>query len=204
MLRYESKLDDPLAPGARAALPRLRLSYDLRSRSRVAALFDDGTAAAIVLPRGTCLRDGDVLVATTGELALVEAAPQPLSKITAASTPELLRALFHLANRHVAVQIAADHLLIERDPVLARMLLHLGASVVDVEAPFEPEAGAYQAHRHEHEHEPGHDHGHGIAHDGRPVSHGAGDVDPDDAARAGIGELLSIQAHRGRSGTAGR
>ncbi|HEX7156875.1 MAG TPA: urease accessory protein UreE [Burkholderiaceae bacterium] len=182
MLRFEHKYEGELDAGRRAALPRLRLTFDQRSRSRLAASFDDGTGAAILLPRGGALRDGDILCATTGDLARIESAPEALLKIRAASGAALLRALYHLANRHVPVQIAPEHLLIEPDPVLARLLQHLGAAVEEVEAPFDPEPGAYHGHEH--------------AHAGED-SHAA----PADSS-AGVGERLSIEAHS--RGSAGR
>jgi urease accessory protein len=187
MLRFEHKFESELDPSRRAALPRLRLTFDQRCRSRIAAVFDDGTGAAILLPHGSTLRDGDILAATMGELARIESAPEALLRVSAESGAALLRALYHLANRHVPVQITPDHLLIEPDPVLARMLQHLGARVDGVDAPFDPEPGAY--------------HGHGDGH-----RHGAGEPAPGEAAdsSAGIGEQLSIEAHLRGRGPVGR
>jgi len=174
MLRL-TRTVDPQALPAPAGAPRLRLTWDERLRSRLATMTGDGTAVAIVLPRGTVLRDGAVLAGDDGVLAVVEAAPQPLARITAADPLLLLRAVYHLANRHVAAHIESGMILIERDPVLERMASNLGARVEHVVQPFEPEAGAY----HGHMHEGGHSHG----------------VEPDDPART-IGEELSIAAHR--------
>jgi urease accessory protein len=173
MLRLTSVCAGPLSTeeAARAAL--LRLSYDERAKSRLATVLADGTAVAILLPRGTLLRDGTVLTGDDGALAVVEAAPQSVARVTAAGALDLLRATYHLANRHVPVQLAVDHLLIEPDPVLERMLAVLGARIEHVEAPFEPEAGAYHAHG---------AHAHG--------------VDAEDAAAGALGERLSIEAHR--------
>ncbi|MCE2968723.1 MAG: urease accessory protein UreE [Burkholderiales bacterium] len=156
-----------------AGAPRLRLTHEERVRSRLATVLADGTAVAILLPRGSLLRDGTVLAGDDGALAVVEAAPQPVARIAAASALDLLRATYHLANRHVPVQLAVDHLLIEPDPVLERMLAALGARIEHLDAPFDPEAGA--------------DHAHG-AH-----AHG---VDAEDVAAGAIGEALSIAAHR--------
>ena len=102
-----------------------------------------------------------------------------MAKITAPSPLALMRAIYHLANRHVAAQIATDHVLIERDPVLEHMLAGLGATVQHIEAPFDPEAGAYDG-----------QHAHGHVHD-----------DEVDEVSATIGEQLSIAAHRARGGT---
>jgi urease accessory protein len=130
--------------------------------------------------RGTILRDGSMLVGDNGALAIVDAAPQPLARITADDPLRLTRAVYHLANRHVPVQLEADHVLIERDPVLERMLVSLGACVAHVELPFEPEGGAYAADEH------GHGHNHG--------SH----RDEVDDISATMGEQLSIAAHQAR------
>jgi len=159
---------------------RLSLVHDERVKSRLASMLPGGTAVAILLPRGTVLRDGSVLTGDSGALAIIEAAPQPLARVTAGEPLELLRAVYHLANRHVSVQLGIDHVLIERDPVLERMLVALGATVEHVELPFEPETGAYAADGH------GLGHGHGSHRD---------DVDP---VSATVGEQLSIAAHQAR------
>ncbi len=177
MLRL-TRVSDAAAGAPPAGAPRLRLTFDERSRSRLAAMTEDGVAVAITLPRGTVLRAGSVLEGEGGACAIVEAAPQPLARITAATPLQLLRIVYHLANRHVPAQIEPAAVLIERAPVLERMALKLGARVEHAEQPFEPEAGAYHG---------GHAHAHGVAHD--------------DPARS-IGEELSIAAHRARAAAA--
>ena len=173
MFRF-TRLADPATGAAPSGALRLRLTWDERVRSRLAVMSEDGTAVAMVLPRGTVLRDGTVLAGDEGALAVVEAAPQPLARITADDPLLLLRAVYHLANRHVPAHIETGMILIEADPVLERMATNLGARVEHVVQPFEPEAGAY--------HEGGHAHG----------------VEPDDPSRT-MGEELSIAAHRRRS-----
>ena len=179
MLRLTSVRSEPLTAAESASAVRLSLVHDERVRSRLASMLPNGTAVAIVLPRGTVVRGGSVLMGDDGALAIIEAAPQPLVRATAGEPLQLLRAVYHLANRHVPVQLGIDHVLIERDPVLERMLISLGARVEHVELPFEPEAGAYAADEH------GHDHG----------SH-RGEVD---AVSATVGEQLSIAAHQAHS-----
>ena len=173
MLRF-TRVVDPAEGPPPAGAPRLRLTWDERMRSRLVTVTYAGTAVAITLPRGTVLRDGDVLAGDDGARLVVEAAPQPLTRITASEPLLLMRTVYHLANRHVTAQITSSALLIERDPVLERLAAKLGARVEHVVLPFEPEAGAYGA---------GHAHGAAL----------------DDPAR-GIGEELSIAAHRGRPG----
>jgi urease accessory protein len=177
MLRLDRLLDRPLTPDEAASAVRLRLTNDERVKTRLATMTPDGQAVAIVLAkvkRGTVLRHGSVLAGDNNALAIIEAAPQPVTRVTADSPLALLRAVYHLANRHVSAQLALDHVLIERDPVLESMLHSIGAKVEHVEEPFDPEGGAY----HEHGAHGGHAH-----------------CDEIDAASATIGEQLSIAAH---------
>jgi urease accessory protein len=176
---FSALREAPLTAAEAPRALRLALTHEERARSRLAAMLPDGTAVALRLPRGTLLRDGALLQSEDGALLLVEAAAQPLTRISAESPLALLRAVYHLANRHVPAQLAEDGVLIERDPVLERMLAALGAKVEHIEAPFEPEAGAYQAHAAHHTH--------------GAQAHGGED---EDAAAGAIGEALSIAAHR--------
>lgn len=169
MLRCTRVLD-PTRPGP--ATHDLCLGYDQRVRSRLAAVCADGTAVAILLPRGSVLRDGTLLEADGGAVVRVIAAAQPVARITAAAPLTLIRAVYHLANRHVPACLAADHVLIEPDAVLEHLVQSLGARVEHLQMPFDPEPGAYGGHSH-----------------GAPVHA--------DAA-ATLGEQLSIEAHRER------
>ena len=138
---------------------RLTLPWDARCRSRFDARDSAGRTLAVFLPRGSVLRGGDVLVAEDGSLVVVDAAPQAVMTVRRcldhSADGDLLRAAYHLGNRHVAVELQPGQLQIEPDPVLADMLRGLGLVVVDRRAPFEPEAGAYRgggAHGHAHDH----------------------------------------------------
>jgi urease accessory protein len=150
----------PQGRGLAAALiqrtPSLELDWDVRQKSRFDATDSRGRALAVFLPRGTVVRGGDVLVAEDGSLIAVRAAAQPVQVVRHCGqhgTPsDLLKAAYHLGNRHVAVELKPDHLKFEPDHVLAAMLRRLHLIVSDETAPFEPEGGAYQT---------GHDHGHG-------------------------------------------
>ncbi len=179
MLRLDRIRTESLSADEAASAVRLRLTYDERVKTRLATMTPDGQAVAIVLAdakRGTVLRHGTVLAGAQG-LAIVEAAPQPVTRVSADSSLALLRAVYHLANRHVSAQLAIDHVLIERDPILEAMLRGLGAQVEHIEAPFDPEGGAYHG-------DPAHGH-HG--------HHGHGEAV--DEVSATIGEQLSIAAH---------
>lgn len=150
-----------LAPALVQRAPAVRLDWDLRSKSRFDAHDSTGRHLAVFLPRGTVLRGGDVLVAEDGSLIRVDAAPQPVLQVRACpehgTTRDLPRAAYHLGNRHVQLEVQADRLQLEPDPVLADMLRRMHLIVSETLAPFEPEAGAYGD-------KPGHGHGHDHAH----------------------------------------
>ena len=149
------------------------LDWDLRQKSRFEATDSLGRSVGVFLPRGNVVRGGDVLVAEDGSLIHVQAAPQAVLRITACTAHgspfDLTRAAYHLGNRHVPIELRPDYLQIEPDHVLADMLRAMHLIVNPVDAPFEPESGAYashgghshgHAHAHAHEHE-GHSHDHG-------------------------------------------
>jgi urease accessory protein len=148
----------------------VELDWDVRQKSRFDCTDSSGRKLGVFLPRGTAVRGGDVLVAEDGSLVRVIAAPQHVLKITHCSahgTPfDLIRAAYHLGNRHVQIELKPDHLKIEPDHVLADMLRAMHLIVHEVQEAFEPEAGAYSAHSSSHGHAHtqtdahGHDHGH--------------------------------------------
>jgi len=173
----------------------VELDWDVRQKSRFDATDSTGRALGVFLPRGSVVRGGDVLVAEDGSLIVVKAAPQPVMVVRHCtehgSAFDLMRAAYHLGNRHVQLELQSERLLLERDHVLADMLRHMHLLVNDDELPFEPEGGAYaggghshaghdHGHDHEHKHDHGsdhdhaHDHGHDPAHD-----HDHGHHDPD-------------------------
>ncbi len=159
-----------LAPVLLRRAPQLVLDWDLRQKSRFDALTSDQQRVGVFLPRGTVLRGGDVLVTQDGGLLRVVAAPQPVLRITPCAEDgqafDLLRAAYHLGNRHVPVELHTDHLQIEPDHVLADLLRAMHLTVQELMAPFEPEGGAYAAggHGHGHAHAHGH-HDHAHPHD---------------------------------------
>ena len=162
--------------------PAITLDWDTRQKSRFDATDSQGRRLGVFLPRGTVVRGGDVLVAEDGSLVRVEAAPQAVLRITACaehgSPFDLMRAAYHLGNRHVPIELKPDHLKIEPDHVLADLLRAMHMTVTEVQEPFEPEGGAYgdnamlgHSHGHAHGHEHGHAHGHGNAHDHGSCGH---------------------------------
>ncbi|CAN5428700.1 hypothetical protein BH11PSE9_BH11PSE9_37480 [soil metagenome] len=149
----------------------IELDWDVRQKSRFDATDSQGRALGVFLPRGTLVRGGDVLVAEDGSLIVVKAAAQPVMVVTHCTehgTPfDLLRAAYHLGNRHVALELKPGHIQLEPDHVLAAMLRQMHLIVNEREAPFEPEGGAYSAEGHAHDAHAGHghDHGHDHSHD---------------------------------------
>src|SRR6266545_5243241 len=136
---------------------RVVLPYDARRKSRLLARDVSGSDLGYVLPPGTVLRGGDKLAASDGTVIEVVAAIEPLLEVRAADARELARAAYHLGNRHVPVDIGDGLLRLQRDHVLADMLTGLGCTVAPVDAPFDPEGGAYSTHRHDGDESPAHD-----------------------------------------------
>ena len=157
-----------LAPALLRRASTVELDWDTRSKSRFDATDSTGRPLGVFLPRGQVLRGGDVLVAEDGSLVRVIASPQPVLRVTACTqhgTPlDLPRAAYHLGNRHVALEIQADHLQLEPDRVLADMLRAMHLIVSEENAAFEPEGGAYgseaPASTVQHVHSHGDTHGH--------------------------------------------
>jgi urease accessory protein len=150
------------------AADRVRLDLDHRHRRRLVLTTAGGESILLDLAAPAHLKDGDCLRLEDGGLIAIEAALEPLVEITAPDTSELVRVAFHLGNRHLPAQIVGDALRIRRDHVIEEMVAHLGATCTHIEAPFDPEGGAYDGldlgaghahHHHDHGHHH-HDHGH--------------------------------------------
>jgi urease accessory protein len=172
---------DKLIPQGRGLAPALlkrattvSLDWDKRQRSRFDAQDARGEALGVFLPRGSVVRGGDVLVASDGSLLKVIASSQPVMVVRPCaehgSPFDLVRAAYHLGNRHVQLELQPDRLQLEPDHVLAGMLRQMHLTVTEERAPFEPEAGAYAGHaghaEEGHAHGPGrHVHGPGCDHD---------------------------------------
>ncbi|MEN9354226.1 MAG: urease accessory protein UreE [Fibrobacterota bacterium] len=164
MPTYESHTRDPLP-----ASDRLELPYEIRQKSRALVRLESGLEAGVFLTPGTILRGGDRLLGDDGSVVEVVAAPEEILEVTATDPTDLLRAAYHLGNRHVVLEVAPGRLRLGRDSVLAAMLAQLGGLVVEERLePFEPEAGAYGGHSHSHE---------------RRAIHGPGSAHPSGSAR---------------------
>ena len=170
----------------------VELDWDVRQKSRFDTTDSAGRHIGVFLPRGTLVRGGDILVAADGSLIRVIAAPQAVLRITPCpqhGTPfDLVRAAYHLGNRHVQIELKSDHLKIEPDHVLADMLRAMHLIVKPSEEGFEPEGGAYAAGGHGHDHSHGHEHGHKHGHEhGHSHGHGHDHAQPAAGAAHGPG-----------------
>ena len=132
----------------------LTLVFEYRQKSRQRVFLDSGAEAGLLLPRGTVLRGGDVLGSEDGAIIRVISAPEPVSIATASGPILLMRACYHLGNRHVHLQVNETSILYQQDYVLDGMMDEMGLTVGHENLAFEPEAGAYGKHGH------GHSHGH--------------------------------------------
>jgi urease accessory protein len=142
---------------------RVVLDYDDRHRRRMTMTGAKGTSFLLDLPVATELRGGDALVLEDGRLIEVMAASEPLLEIRCADPLHLARVAWHLGNRHLPTQLLPGALRIRRDHVIAEMAQQLGAQVVEIAAPFDPEGGAYAVPNGPHQHD-NHSHPHHHVH----------------------------------------
>ncbi len=168
------------------------LDYDERYRRRVAMTGVRGLGFLLDLPEAVMLRAGDGIRLEDGRIVEVVAEPESLVEIRAADPAALTRIAWHLGNRHLPTELMKKSLRIRNDPVIEEMARGLGGALVAIEAPFNPEGGAYVRapatdHVHGHNHDNDHDHEHGRRHGeahhrhgdhqsvgGEPHAHGAG------------------------------
>lgn len=129
----------------------VRIDFDRRHRRRHTLTTENGTDVLIDLPQAVRLQDGDGLALADGRTVRVEAAPESLLEIEAPDAAALVRIAWHLGNRHLPVQLLGDRIRIRADHVIAEMVRGLGGRAFAVDAPFDPEAGAYAGgHGHDH------------------------------------------------------
>jgi urease accessory protein len=154
------------------------LDFDDRHRRRMAMTGTRGFEFLLDLENAVALRGGDALVLEDGRLIEVVAAAEPLAEIRCNDPQHLVRVAWHLGNRHLPTQMMAKGLRIRRDHVIEAMVKGLGARVIEIEAPFDPEGGAYAGggHAHAAEADPhdhaGHDHHHHDEHCDHDHHHG--------------------------------
>ena len=140
------------------------LDFDDRHRRRMAMTGTRGLQFLLDLENAVALRGGDALVLDDGRLVEVVAAPEPLTEIRCNDPQHLVRVAWHLGNRHLPTQIMAKGLRIRRDHVIEAMVKGLGARVIEIEAPFDPEGGAYAEAFHAHGEAGSHAHAEASAH----------------------------------------
>ena len=145
-LQISERLRESLEPDTTLTLP-----FELRQKSRLLTRLDNGETVALFLPRGSILRQDDLLKTTTGLVVRINAALEVVSTATTGEPLRLARACYHLGNRHVLLQIGVNWLRYLHDPVLDNLVRELGLVVIKEHAPLEPETGAYGG---------GHPHGH--------------------------------------------
>jgi len=151
-----------------SAVDRVILDADDRQRRRIVLTGESGTKLLLDFDKPVTLRDGDGLVLDDGSVVLVSGLPEQLAEIAASSPRDFVRLAWHLGNRHTDVQIVGERIRIRRDHVLEDMLRGLGAAVIAIEAPFDPQATVPHAHGHGHGHahrDHPHHHHHGHDHD---------------------------------------
>lgn len=147
----------------------ITLDETARHRRRMRMISDrlpNGSTITFMLdlPAARLLRHGDGLVLDDGRIIKVHAMPEPLLEVRGRDARHLLSLAWQIGNRHLAAEITSQSIRIRRDHVIREMLLGLGAEVAEIEAPFDPEGGAYGGAHHAHEHHhhgPGGDHNHG-------------------------------------------
>lgn len=146
----------------------IELPHDGRHRRRIAMRGEKDTVFLLDLAEAAMLRDGDGLKLQDGRVVRVISAAEPVVEITARDPRDLARIAWHLGSRHVPAQMLADRIRIGRDDALEELVVRLGAVVSRLDAPFDPEGGAYAeetAHAHGHHTHHHHDHSHHHDHD---------------------------------------
>ena len=156
MIKITNKIDSNVDAQFTLTLP-----FDSRQKARLHTQLDSSEDAGLFLPRGIILRGGDKLQAESGEIVEIISAYEEVSTVTSDKPLLLMRASYHLGNRHVPLEVKPNYLRFHFDHVLNEMLEHLNLTVIKENAPFEPESGAYSqrhGHKHSHNHENHHHH----------------------------------------------
>jgi urease accessory protein len=155
--------------GNRVAADTVLLDFTQRSSVHGAVTSASGRTIDLDLSGGVRLRTDDLLVLEDGAFVEVVAAVEPLLEARAADLAALARIAWHLGDRHIQAELLTNRIRARREPEVEKLLAALGAKVAMIEAPFEPEGGAYapqthdhhdHGHRHDHDHHHGHDHKH--------------------------------------------
>jgi len=151
MLEIKAKLKIPRSAYKVEVRGQLKLPFEARQKSRLKTKLASGEDVGLMLPRGEILRGGDLVTASDGRVIEVVAEAEKVLHVVCDTPAELAKAAYHLGNRHVPVQVGDGFLRLAADHVLEEMLKKIGADVSSMEAPFEPEAGAYAGGHHQHD-----------------------------------------------------
>jgi urease accessory protein len=139
---------------AASEIDRVLIDFDRRYRRRIMLRTEQGREVLLDLTQAVRLRDGDGLAVNAGGVVRVCARPEPLLEIHAHDDSEMMRIAWHLGNRHLPIQLQGERIRIRADHVIRNMVEGLGGHVDEIEAPFDPEAGAYAGgHQHHHDHD---------------------------------------------------
>ena len=136
----------------------LTLDFDARHRRRIRLTSDHGEDVLLDLPKAIAMADGDGLQLEDGRWLKVQSAAEPIVEVRHKDPNQLVRLAWHLGNRHLPTEIQSQVLRIRPDHVIEDMLLGFGADLVKVQAPFQPEGGAYHGQGHRHHHDDGEHH----------------------------------------------
>ena len=143
------------------AIGTLTLDFDARHRRRIRLTADHGEDILLDLPKTVAMADGDGLLLEDGNWLSIRAAAEPLIEVRHAKPHQLMRLAWHLGNRHLPTEIRGNVLLIRPDHVIEDMLIGFGAELLKIEAPFQPEGGAYSSSQDDHHHHGEDKHNHG-------------------------------------------
>ena len=126
-----------------ASSDSVTLNYDNRYRRRIVLKTDGGEDFLLDLAKTTELRSGDLIELEDGRFIEVKAASEKLMKATSNEPLLILKAAWHIGNRHLSCEIQIDNLILRFDHVILHMLENLGLTLEVINQPFNPEGGAY-------------------------------------------------------------
>ena len=130
----------------------ITLDFDSRHRRRIRLTADQGEDILLDLPKAVAMADGDGVQLDDGRWLMIQAATETIVEVTHNDRRQLVRFAWHLGNRHLPTDIRNDSLRIRPDHVIEDMLHEFGAVLRTIDAPFQPEGGAYGGHNHDHDH----------------------------------------------------
>lgn len=160
--------------GGAAAQGTVALAHDERTLRRRVVATTAGEKVLVDLLEPAELEPGDLLALEDGRRLAVAAAAEEVHEVRGRDAAHTLELAWHLGGRHADAAMAADRILVQRDPALKAALEGLGATVSEAVAPFTPLRG--HGHHHHHDHD-AHGHGHHHDHDHGHGEHGHGGRD---------------------------